>query len=373
MTAAITVPAMKTAVGSAKMPAKPRRRIIPVFIPAAACPGNCVFCDQKTITGVAELPDDGDVVRQIREGMMKNPYPDEEIEVAFYGGTFTLASEETMDGWLSASRTAAPGCPIRISTRPDAMDDPMVSWLRARGVTTVELGCQSMDDRVLEVSGRGHGRAEIISAAGAVTRGGLVLGMQLMMGLPGEDADSFGETVALTIDQGPSFVRIYPVLVIRGTPLERMYIEGTYRPWDLETTVGVMAGTLRKFKAAGIEVARVGLHGDSDWIRNNVIAGPAHPNVREMSEARLYLEKFAALSGRGAVSGMLSSGPELPKEMLVRVSPRCISKALGPGRINVSAMAIHGLKLEIRPDPELSDDSFAVAVGESVFLGTIWT
>lgn len=355
------------------MASEPRRRIIPVFLPGAACPGDCVFCDQKSITGISRLPSRDEVSFLIREGMLKNQGKISEVEVAFYGGTFTAASPELMDGWLSACREAAPGSAIRISTRPDAMDPVMAAWLKERGVVTIELGCQSMDDRVLEASGRGHTAACCAGASRAVTGAGLVLGIQLMIGLLNQNTESFDETVKATVDLNPAFVRLYPVLVIRGTRLAELYRLGAYRPWDLETTVSALARALRSFRAAEIEVARVGLHGDAKQMDSIVVAGPAHPNIRELAEAALYLEKYEAFLQNGDFPAESTVYSPVLGMLRVRVSPGCVSRAVGPGRINSSAMSRLGWNLTVFPDPSLSDGSIVIAAEERFFAGTVWT
>jgi histone acetyltransferase (RNA polymerase elongator complex component) len=266
--------------GSGAAPGGGRARIVPLFLPFAACPHRCVYCQQELITGHGAGGDaDGlraELARMISLALARDPRP---VEVAFYGGSFTGLPPEEQRGLLSLAvphREEGRVRGVRISTRPDLLDQAAVALLAEGGVTCVEVGAPSLDEEVLRRSGRGHGAGDVIRAADLVRRGGLELGLQMMTGLPGDTPDGSLETARALADLGPAFVRIYPTLVIRGTPLETLWREGCYRPAELEETVELLSRLLPLFTGRGIAVARVGLHHD---VAREVLAGPWHPSL----------------------------------------------------------------------------------------------
>ena len=194
-----------------------RNRIIPLFIPHAGCPCACVFCNQKKITGLDTPVTPEQVQKEIEAAL---PWAGTGCQLAFYGGSFTAMQPETQEALLQA---AAPYLrdgsirSIRLSTRPDAVDGETIARLKAYGVTTVELGCQSMDNRVLSLSGRGHSREDTIRASELLHQGGLSQVLQMMTGLPGDDGTTSLDTAEALIRLRPQGVRIYPTVVLRHT------------------------------------------------------------------------------------------------------------------------------------------------------------
>ncbi len=270
------------------MAAGKRHLIIPVFIPFAGCPHRCVFCNQEDITGSQEMPGPGEVSDTV-EKHLSTWKGGGSREVAFYGGTFTALEPELQRIYLSAvgpylEKGLIDG--IRVSTRPDYVSAENVEFLKGHGVKTVELGVQSMDDGILKLSARGHSSGDTVRAARAVKRGGLRLGLQLMPGLPGDTFKSALKTATGAAALGPDFVRIYPVLVIKGTALHDMYLRGLYRPWPLDDMVSLCRGICRIFKEHDIRVIRMGLH-PSEELRAGFVAGPFHPSFRQLVEKGL--------------------------------------------------------------------------------------
>ncbi len=270
------------------MGAKKRRLIIPVFIPFAGCPHKCIFCSQEDISGFRKAPSPQEVSGIIKRYLStwKGTGP---REVAFYGGTFTALDKGLQKDYLCAAAPYIEGWfidSIRVSTRPDYVSRDITGFLRDHGVGTVELGVQSMDDRVLRLSARGHSSGDTIEAACAVKRAGLKLGLQLMPGLPGDTFSSALETAERAADLGPDFVRLYPALVLRDTGLHDLYARGLYRPWPLEEMVSLCRRIYRIMKDRGIAVIRMGLH-PSQELRTSLVAGPFHPNFRQLVEAGL--------------------------------------------------------------------------------------
>jgi histone acetyltransferase (RNA polymerase elongator complex component) len=273
-------------------PAKDALKVVPVFTPFAGCPGRCVFCAQNLTTGGGPKPlkDVYASCRDLLEDLAAASGPPREL--AFYGGTFTalpdnwprrfmtLAGEYKKRGVLSR---------IRCSTRPDAVTSKILIDLKELGLDLVELGVQSFDPEVLDASGRGHGPREVYAAAETVQRAGMALGVQLLPGLPGMDAAIFRRDVEQAIGLAPECARLYPLQVLEGTPLARMWRAGEYEPWGLDETVERLAFALDRFWLAGIRVIRVGLAPESA-LESGVLAGPRHPAMGQLAKSRaLYM------------------------------------------------------------------------------------
>ncbi len=258
--------------------------IIPIFIPFGGCDFKCVFCDQAGITGEGVLPDQAAVVATINE-YLSTWKGGGESEVAFYGGSFTGLSENDQRGYLEAvdnfirdGRISS----VRISTRPDYIDRDKVVFLKDNHVRTVELGVQSMDDEVLRLSGRGHS-VESTREAFKVLKGfGMKVGAQVMPGLPGDTVETILMTMREVVRLEPDFVRIYPVLVMKDTPLYTMYESGNYEPWELSRMVSILREALAIFERASITVIKVGLH-PTESLKENIVAGPFHPSIRQLA------------------------------------------------------------------------------------------
>lgn len=263
-----------------------KRLIIPVFIPFGGCPHQCVFCDQLGITGSSSLPAIDEVKNTI-ETCLSTWKGNGVKEAAFYGGSFTGLPMEVQKGYLEAAgeflRSGRLDS-LRLSTRPDYIDREIVGFIKSHGVATVELGVQSMVDEVLRLSGRGHTACHTVEAAGLLKEAGVSVGLQFMPGLPGDTRETVIHTVEEIIKLSPQFVRVYPSLVLKGTPLHRMYLAGTYRPWELDEMVSVCAEAKRLLDYAGIPIIRMGLQTTSDLTRS-LIAGPFHPSFRQLVEA----------------------------------------------------------------------------------------
>ncbi|MBI2413589.1 MAG: radical SAM protein [Deltaproteobacteria bacterium] len=260
-----------------------KQLIIPVFVPFGGCRHQCVFCDQEGITGKRALPPFETIAPTI-ENYLSTWKGTGHRELAFYGGSFTGLPMEAQKGYLEAARPYIESGKIdsvRISTRPDSIDAPTLGFLKSYGVKTIELGVQSMSDGVLKASGRGHTAEDTRRAASLIKDAGARLGLQIMPGLPGDTEAIILDTVDEAVSLSPGFVRIYPTLVLRNTPLFRMYERGEYRPWALEDMVRVCSEAMRRFARSGITVIRVGLQTTED-LSLNLVAGPYHPSFRQL-------------------------------------------------------------------------------------------
>ncbi len=288
--------------------------IIPIFLAHEGCPFRCIFCNQQSISGRSTPPTNEAEVRETIRTWLEQCRPDNrgDVQVAFYGGSFTGLPRQRQEALLVA---VAPFIDqglvhaIRLSTRPDYIDQPRLELLIRHRVSIVELGVQSCDDRVLMRSGRGHNRADIQRAAGLVRQSGLRLGIQLMTGLPGDTFTSLRATVAEVIRLQPEFVRIYPVVVLRGSALEALYRRGKYHPLSLGKAVLLTAWMKKRFDGHGIGVVRMGLQPTPELTRS-LVAGPFHPAFGELVKSRLMLGQvrrtLAAVPAGTAVRLMIS-------------------------------------------------------------------
>ena len=306
--------------------------IIPFFIPHAGCPHQCVFCNQKNITGQSAPVYPSSVPNTINDYLKTNTGKGQ-AHIAFYGGSFTALPINTQREYLEVVQPyihTGEVQSIRLSTRPDCIIPDVLIRLKAYHVGTVELGVQSMDDRVLELSGRGHAARHTIDAVTLLREYGFTVGLQLMPGLPGDSSDGFTSTVENVVALKPDFVRLYPALVIEGTPLAEFYRTGRYAPLALDDAVSLCRDALVRFEQANIDVIRIGLQPTKELDKpGTILAGPYHPAFRQLVESSLLLEKMrCALRQRKDKTGAVA----------FQVSAKDLSAAIGQRRSNIDIL-----------------------------------
>lgn len=273
-----------------------RESIIPVFVPHLGCPNDCVFCNQRRISGSTE-PATADTVREAIEGA--GPAPEGmRRQLAFYGGSFTAIPVEEQLALLNAAKAYLPRGDIhslRLSTRPDAIDIPTLQRLREYSVETIELGAQSMDDEVLRLSGRGHTAADVENASRLIKANGFRLILQMMTGLPGDSDDKALETAKKIIALRPDGVRVYPTVIVRDTALYDLWRVGRYKEHSVEDAVRVCARLLPLFDQAGIPVIRLGLNPTEELSSGAAAGGAYHPALGELVKSRIMLNRARKL------------------------------------------------------------------------------
>lgn len=318
-----------------------RHANVAIFVPHAGCPQQCTFCNQRHIAGAHCFPSVDDV-QAACEAADDTLSEGTQAQIAFFGGSFTAIPQHDMVRLLEAAKPYVQSgrfSGIRVSTRPDAISAEILRVLKAYGVTTVELGAQSMNDAVLMRCRRGHTAEQVRKAARCIREAGLSLGLQMMTGLPGDtDEDAFctaRELAALKPDE----VRIYPTLVIEGSPLCEEYQHGTYEPQTLEQAVALCAKLLVFFEeTCGIPVIRLGLHAEDEMMRH-CVAGPWHPAFREVCESRIFREKAEDMLKKSAVN-----------ERILAVHPACVSRMVGHRRENLAAFTEMGYRVKVVAD-----------------------
>ncbi len=271
--------------------------IIPIFLSAIGCRERCLFCNQRASSG--GLPTPSSVRHFIETSLIQIPdnKKHRKKQVAFYGGSFTAILQDDQIRYLTEVQPfIASGLidSIRVSTRPDALDEKTLSLLKEYGVRTIELGVQSMIDEVLSLALRGHRAEDTASGTLRLRQWGFEVGHQLMIGLPGDTCDRFLETLDRVIGLKPDFLRIHPTLVLRGAPLESHWREGRYTPLSIEETIDWLKRGLARLENSSILVARMGLQ-PTDELERSFLAGPYHPALRQLVDGAIFFDMAASL------------------------------------------------------------------------------
>lgn len=272
---------------------------IPVFIPEMACPHQCLYCNQQKISGIQKSPSEKEIIKIVNSYLKTIP-SGSKIEIGFFGGNFTGIPQhdqqrylQLVQPYLNENRISA----IRCSTRPDYINEPVLELLQKYGVKTIELGAQSMDEVVLQKSGRGHTVENTIRASEMIKTHGFKLGLQMMLGLPGDTREKSLFTAKKIIDLGAENTRIYPTLVIKDTALHVMYNDGRYSPLSLVEAVDWCAQLIPIFEEAQIKILRVGLHPSEGLITgNDLVAGPFHPSFRELVYTEIWRQQLESIT-----------------------------------------------------------------------------
>lgn len=295
-----------------------RHYIIPIFVPHIGCPHNCVFCNQHSITGSSEQVTCEFIIDTIEKHLLTIP-KDSVKEISFFGGTFTAIPVELQESFLCIAKEYKDRGAvnyIRLSTRPDYIDDGILTRLKHYGVDIIELGIQSLDEDVLKKSGRGHSIEQVVYASKLIKDYGFTLGHQIMLGLPSDNFNKDIDTTKKIISLGPELCRIYPALVIKNTPMEDMFKRGIYVPYTLEEAVDIAKTIYLMLREANIKVIRIGLQPTEEINEGGeIVAGPFHPAFRELVESSIFNEAI-----RQVVTNCEESDVE------VSINPRDISK-----------------------------------------------
>lgn len=295
--------------------------ILPIFIPHAGCPHQCVFCNQKTISGQKQAAIDaakGQIVKWCQ--WIK---PNVANEAAFYGGSFTALPFSIQEQLLQLSDELIERKiigSVRISTRPDYIDCRVLELLQQHNVRLVELGVQSLDDNVLKMAERGHQAAIVTDAVNLLKGHGFLVGLQLMVGMPGQTFASLQDTVKKVILLNPDIARVYPLLVIKDTALARDFKQGNFVPLSLEEAIEQSAYVYQALTEASIKVIRIGLQPDEELCKEgNILAGPFHPAMGELVKSRVIRNIITPLLRKNYEKNIFSCVIEFTAQMESKV------------------------------------------------------
>lgn len=327
--------------------------IIPIFVPHLGCPNDCTFCNQKKISGQTKNVKAEDVKNTIEYYLNNFKDDNKYIEVAFFGGSFTGIDVDKQKELLSVAYEYIKNKKIdsiRISTRPDYINKEIFKMLKSYGVKTIELGVQSTNDYILNKSKRGHTFEDVKKASKLIRKNGFILGHQMMVGLPESTRQDEINTAKDLIKLKPKIVRIYPVLVIKGTQLEKDYESGEYTPLTVEQAVETAKDLLVLFNKKKINVIRIGLQNtneitDPNSKESQVVAGPYHPAFRQLVESRLWYDNIA-----NEIKKVNSNVTHIQ----IDVNPSDINNAVGHKRINIEKINdTYNTDLKINPNSKI--------------------
>lgn len=329
---------------------------IAVFVPHNGCPHTCAFCNQRIISGEQKQPTAADVAAAARRAL-ETMSDSSDSELAFFGGSFTAIERGYMISLLEAAapyvRSGAIGG-IRCSTRPDCIDEEVLDVLCSYGVTAIELGAQSMDDRVLSLNERGHTSEDVRRASRMIKARGISLGLQMMTGLYGDSDEGAMYTARELAALEPDTVRIYPTVVLEGTALASLVRQGVYQPQDTEGAVELCSRLIPFFEERKIAVIRVGLHASED-VERDYVAGAYHPAMRELCEGRIFLRRAIAL---------MENCPSAGRQMILEVNPSDVSKMCGQRRCNIAALEKMGYVVRVRGCAEVEKGTVRLAAND---------
>ena len=342
-----------------------KQYIIPIFVPHLGCPNECTFCNQRKISGQLKNVTEKDVRDTIEYYLSSFKEKDIYKEVAFFGGSFTAIDEELQEKLLSVAYEYVKDKKIdgiRVSTRPDYIDRKVLKRLKKYKVKTIELGVQSTNNYILLKCKRGHTFEDVKRAAKLIRWNGFRLGVQMMVGLPESTTIDEINTAKELIKLKPKMVRIYPVLVIKNTPLEKELEKGTYKPLTLVQAVEVCKEIVRLFHNKNIDIIRIGLQ-PTDEIsepgseKSEVVAGPYHPAFRQLVESAMWYD---------AIVGKIKRLNVKVKEVEVTVNPVDANNVIGHKKENVKNLKeLYDLNLVLKQDSKMKQGKSKIEITET--------
>lgn len=320
---------------------------ISIFVPHIGCPNKCSFCNQRYITGVCKAPRAKDVIAAVETSKKSPKFDSKTTEIAFFGGSFTAINRNYMTDLLdTASQFVKNGDVkgIRISTRPDAIDEEILEILKNRGVTAIELGAQSLVGRVLKMNNRGHNVQDVVNASMLIKEKGFELGLQIMTGLYCDSDEGAIKTAKKVIEIKPDTVRIYPTIVLKDTDLGALYDDGKYKPQSLGEAVELATRLYTMFTEAGIRVIRLGLHSIEE---KAYLSGPWHPAFSELCQSQIMLNKALKLLNEKG-------------RYIIFVNKSDVSKMIGQKKSNILYLESHGFYCKVKAKDGLENLSIQI-------------
>lgn len=320
---------------------------ISIFIPHLGCPHMCSFCNQNSITGSKEKAPHIEEIVQICQQAFDRIKDKSQTEIAFFGGSFTAIDRNYMLSLLQCVQKFIGDGKfkgIRLSTRPDYIDNEILDILKKYNVTTIELGVQSMDNIVLNANERGHTSQDVEKAVNLIKEYDFNLGLQLMVGLYKSTPELDLYTAEKIIDMKPKEVRIYPVVIMEHTKLGELFKSGEYVPYSLDTAVDICCRMIKMFEKENITIIKLGLHA-SEIVEQNLLGGLYHPAFRELCDNKIFCANI--------YSEIKNCNYEKGK-YIVYVSSKSVSKAIGQAKCNVLKLHVDGYDIKVKQDESLN-------------------
>lgn len=317
---------------------------ISIFIPHLGCPHKCSFCNQNVITGNEKQPTAQDVKNAVETALKRKGYT---YEIAFFGGSFTAIDRQYMISLLEAAGEYVKNGSvngIRISTRPDAIDKEVLEILKGYGVTSIELGAQSMDDEVLKANLRGHTSADVENASRLIKEYGFELGLQMMTGLYLDTDEKAIKTAQKIIDLAPATVRIYPTAVLKGTYLARLLEDKVYKAQTVDDAANLCTKLVPMFENAGIKIIRLGLH-SSPELKKNIVAGAFHDSFGEIVKSRFMLNRILKYP---------------PDDYEIFVNSKSVSQLKGQQKRNIYFLMEAGYNIKVTVNDKVAVDDIKI-------------
>lgn len=287
---------------------------IPVFIPELACPFRCVYCNQEKISGRKLIPSDKEIISNIESHLKSFKQKQRNVNIAFFGGSFTGIPKDQQEHYLQLAQPFIETGQIngiQLSTRPDYINEEILDLLKKYNVNTIELGAQSLDEVVLKQVRRGHTVDDVAKSAALIKERGFKLGLQMMIGLPGDTLERAKKTAAKIIELKADNTRIYPSLIIKDTAMHLWYKQGKYKPLSLNEAVEWTSEIYPMFEYAGVKVLRVGLHPSEGLLSGEeLIAGPFHVSFKELVLTQIWKKKLKNLFVENNSKKLIINVPE---------------------------------------------------------------
>ena len=339
-----------------------KQYIIPIFVPHLGCPNDCIFCNQKSISGQKNSITKEEAKKIIDNHLENIKEKEAEIEIAFFGGSFTAIEAEKQEELLQVAYEyikQGKVSSIRISTRPDCINKEVLKRLKKYKVKTIELGVQSANNYILKRTNRGHSFEDVKKASKMIKWNGFVLGHQMMVGLPESTRIDEINTARALVKLKPKMVRIYPVLVVKNTKLEQEFKEGKYEPLPLVQAVEICKELVNIFTKKKIDIIRIGLQNTEEISspeseKSEVEAGPYHPAFRQLVESGLWYDDIVSKIKKLNVK---------VKEVGVTVNPIDINNVVGHKKENILKLKnIYDVDLILKQDNKIKQGKSKIEV-----------
>lgn len=336
--------------------------VIPIFVPHLGCPHDCVFCNQKSISGQMKMITEDEVINTIETFLKSFKDKNAKVQIAFFGGSFTGIDIETQETLLKiAYRYIEAGKvdSIRISTRPDYIDKDILKRLKKYHVKTIELGVQSSNDYILKTAERGHTFEDVKKASRLIRWNGFKLGHQMMVGLPESKLEDEIKTAKDLIKLKPKMVRIYPVLVVKKTKLEQDYYDKEYFPLSVDQAVERCKELVYLFNKKRIDIIRIGLQNteiisDPENKESEVVAGPYHPAFGQMVSASIWYDRIVKKIGKLNVKA---------KDIVIFANSSEINDIVGHKKCNIEKLKeFYHVNVKVKEDEKIKKNKFKIKV-----------